>query len=129
MKNKDITGITVAKKEIKVSAFADDTTLYIGDNRSFPNLKYQLQKFELFTGVKYNQGKCVGLWLGNNRYNIEQPLNFNWSSYEVKILGYTFGYSQENWLKVKTKIQQSIKKWSNLKLSLIGRKTNKPGPT
>ena len=80
-------------------------------------------------GVKYNQGKCIELWLGNNRYNIEQLLNFNWSSYEVKILGYTFGYSQENWLKVKTKIQQSIKKWSNLKLSLIGRKTNKPGPT
>ena len=123
MKNKDIKGITVAQKEIKVSAFADDTTLYIGDNRSFPHLKYQLRKSELFAGVKYNRDKCFGLWLGNNRHNIEQPLNFNWSSYEVKILGYTYGYSQENWLKVKTKIQQSIKKWSNLKPSLIGRKT------
>ena len=74
-------------------------------------------------GVKYNQDKCFALWLGGNRYNIEQPLNFNWSSYEIKILGYTYGFSQENWLKVKTKIQQSINKWSNLKLSLIGRKT------
>lgn len=74
-------------------------------------------------GVKYNQDKCFALWLGDNRYNIEQPLNFNWSSYEIKILGYTYGFSQENWLKVKTKIQQSINKWSDLKLSLIGRKT------
>ena len=86
IKNKDIKGITVAQKEIKVSAFADDTTLYIGDNRSFPHLKYQLQESELFAWVKYNRDKCFGLSLGNNRYNIEQPLNFNWSSYEVKIL-------------------------------------------
>ena len=123
IKNKDIKGITVAQKEIKVSAFADDTTLYIGDNRSFPHLQHQLRQFELFAGVRYNRNKCFGLWLGNNRYNVEQPLNFNWSSYEIKILGYTYGYSQENWLKTKTKIQQSIKKWNNLKLSLIGRKT------
>ena len=116
IKNKDIKGITVAQREIKVSAFADDTTLYIGDNRSFPHLKYQLQESELFAWVKYNRDKCFGLSLGNNRYNIEQPLNFNWSSYEVKILGYIYGYSLENWLKVKTKIQQSIKKWCNLKL-------------
>ena len=45
IKNKDIKGITVAQKEIKVSAFANDTTLYIGDNRSFPHLKHQLREF------------------------------------------------------------------------------------
>ena len=67
IKNKDIKGITVAQKEITVSAFADDTTLYIGDNRSFPHLKHQLREFELFAGVKYNREKCFGLWLGNNR--------------------------------------------------------------
>ena len=45
IKNKDIKGITVAQKEIKVSAFANDTRLYIGDNRSFPHLKHQLREF------------------------------------------------------------------------------------
>lgn len=43
--------------------------------------------------------------------------------YEIKILGYIYGNADENWFKVKTKIQKSINKWNNLKLSLIGKKT------
>ena len=42
--------------------------------------------------------------------------------YEIKILGYIYGNADENWFKVKTKIQKSINKWNNLKLSLIGKK-------
>ena len=123
LKNEKIIGIKLGQTEIKVSAFADDTTLYIGHNASFPYLKLQLQEFEAFAGVKYNRKKCFGLWLGKNRYNIEKPLDFTWSSYEIKILGYIYGYSEENWFQVRTKIQKSINKWSNLKLSLIGKKT------
>ena len=44
-------------------------------------------------------------------------------SYEIKILGYIYGNVYENWFKVKTKIQKSISKWNNLKLSLEGKKT------
>ena len=43
--------------------------------------------------------------------------------YEIKILGYIYGNADKNWFKVKTKIQKSINKWNNLKLSLIGKKT------
>ena len=123
LKNPNIKGIKIGPKEIKVSAFADDTTLYIGDNSSFPHLKKQLQESEMFAGVKYNRKKCCGLWLGKNRYNIEKPMGFNWNSYEIKILGYICGNEYENWFKVKTKIQKSINKWNSLKLSLIGKKT------
>ena len=123
LKNEKIKGINIGQKEIKISAFADDTTLYLGDNTSFSHLKSQLRDFELFTGVKYNRKKCFGLWLGKNRYNIEKPLGFNWSSYEIKILGYIYGNTDKNWSKIKTKIRKSINKWNNLKLSLIGKKT------
>ena len=122
LKSKKIQGIKIGQKEIKVSAFADDTTLYLGNNTSFPYLKCQLQEFERFAGVKYNRKKCFGLWLGKNRYNIEKPLGFNWSSFDIKILGYIYGNTDENWSNVKTKIQKSINKWNNLKLSLIGKK-------
>ena len=123
LKNEKIKGIKIGQKEIKISAFADDTTLYLGNNTSFPHLKSQLHEFELFAGVKYNRKKCFGLWLGKNRYNIEKPLGFNWSSYEIKILGYIYGNTDQNWSNVKTKIRKSINKWNNLKLSLIGKKT------
>ena len=117
--NDKIIGVKVGRKEIKISAFADDTTLYIGHNSSFHHLKTQLQEFEAFVAVKYNRNKCFELWFGNNRYN----LGFHWNFYEIKILGYTYGNTDENWFQVKTKIQKSIKKWNNLKLSLIGKKT------
>ena len=40
--NKKIEGIRVSETEIKISAFADNTTLYIGDNNSFLQLEHQL---------------------------------------------------------------------------------------
>lgn len=43
--NKQIKGITVLQNEIKISAFADDTTFYLGDNSSFLHLQNQLQDF------------------------------------------------------------------------------------
>ena len=57
--------------EIRLSAFADDTTLYIGENTSLIHLQNQLQDFELFAGVKYNRDKCIGMWLGANIDNRE----------------------------------------------------------
>ena len=125
--NKNIIGITVFQKEIKISAFADDTTIYIGDNSSFIHLQKQLQDFELFAGIKYNRNKCVGMWLGVNIDNTEKPLRFKWNSERIKILGYIYGQNpkdnqEQNWGKVITKIQKDINKWGNLKLSLIGKK-------
>ena len=78
--NKNIKGITVSQKDIKVSAFADDTTLYIGENSSFIHLQAQLQDFELFAGIKYNRKEGVGMWLQVNIGNKEKPLSFNWNS-------------------------------------------------
>ena len=91
------------------------------------HLQNQLQDFELFAGVKYNRDKCAGMWLGINIDNTEKPLGFKWNSEKIKMLGYIYGQNpkdnqDQNWLKIKSKIQKDISKWNNLKLSLIGRK-------
>lgn len=57
--NKQIKGITVLQNEIKISAFADDTTFYLGNNSSFLHLQNELQDFELFAGVKYNRASAL----------------------------------------------------------------------
>ena len=54
-----IKGITVLQNEIKISAFADDTTFYLGNNSSFLHLQNELQDFELFAGVKYNRASAL----------------------------------------------------------------------
>lgn len=126
-KNQKITGIEVNEKEIKASAFADDTTVYLGNNRSIEALGEQLREFENNTGVKYNKNKCIGLWLGENIDNTITPIGINWGSEKIRILGYTYGQNptanqEENWGKIRDKIRKDIKKWNNLKLSLIGKK-------
>ena len=125
--NKDIRGITVQDKEIKVSAFADDTTLYLETLESITALGHQLSVFEKYTGIKYNPKKCVGLWLGTNKNRPDTPLNFTWGSEKIKILGFVYTTDPkqskiENWLSIKSKIEKDIKKWHNLKLSLLGKK-------
>ena len=125
--NRNIKGITISQKETKISAFADDTTIYIGENNSFTYLQAQLQDFERFAGIKYNRNKCVGMWLGVNIDNADKPLGFKWNSEQIKILGYIYGQNpkdnqEQNWHKIKSKILKDINKWNNLKLSLIGRK-------
>ena len=57
----------------------------------------------------------------------KKTLGFKWNSEKIKILGYIYGQNstdnqEQNWQKVKTKIQKDISKWNNLKLSLIDRK-------
>ena len=49
--NRNIKGITISQKETKISAFADDTTIYIGENSSFTYLQTQLQDFERFASI------------------------------------------------------------------------------
>ena len=122
--NKNIQGIKISQMEIKLSAFANDTTLYIGKNTSLIHLQNQLQDFELFAGVKYNRDKCVGMWLGVNIDNTEKPLGFKWNSEKIKILGYVYRQTRKITRKQigkRSKIKY-ISKWNNLKLSLIGRK-------
>ena len=44
---------------MKVSAFADDITLYIENNNSLKHVENQLAYFEHYAGVKYNRDNCL----------------------------------------------------------------------
>ena len=78
--NKNIKGIKRDQREIKTSAFTDDTTLYWGDNKALKHLQIQLNLFEKATNIKYNKTKCIGMWLGSNRGNTMEPMGFKWTS-------------------------------------------------
>ena len=77
--------------EIRLSAFANDTTLYIGENTSLIHLQNQLQDFKLFAGVKYNRDKCIGMWLGANIDNRETSRLQMEFKKKTKKLGYIYG--------------------------------------
>lgn len=71
-----ITGIVIDGKKLKISAFANDTTLYIEKNSCLTYLKIQLMHFEKPTYIKQNKTACTVICLGSNKFDRKKPLGF-----------------------------------------------------
>ena len=66
-KNENIKGITINEQEIKISQFADDTTLILdGSTVSFTTSLQILDLFSEISGLRLNKKKTVALWIGAN---------------------------------------------------------------
>ena len=64
-KNETIKGITVSENEIKVSQYAEDTTLILdGSKESLKCALQVLKNFSLVSGLKLNNRKTESLWIG-----------------------------------------------------------------
>ena len=95
--------------ELKLSQFADDTTLLVTDDDSIIESFSVFDCYERASGAKINKGKCKGLWCGAFSQRTEQLHDFDWYNdfTPEKILGQYFGNvdcSQINW---ETKIQKA----------------------
>ena len=65
---KKIEGIQIVpNKSIKITQYADDTTVFVKDIRSVHRLFDLLQQFENCSGLRINQSKSEILWLGSLR--------------------------------------------------------------
>ena len=63
--DKTIKGITVFQKELKLSQFADDTTLLCNDCNSVNRAITVLNSFGNLSGLRLNPSKTKALWLGS----------------------------------------------------------------
>ena len=71
--SKDICGIKVDNKEIRLSLFADDLTGFLKDNDlSLVNFLKLIQDYESCSGLKINRDKSEIMLLGNCAYTLEQ---------------------------------------------------------
>ena len=66
-------------KTVKLAQFADDTTVFVKDDKSIHNLFNLLDKFENVSGLRINQSKSKLLWLGSSRHRKDKILNLNLS--------------------------------------------------
>ena len=86
--NTNIKGISV---KVKISQYADDTTLIL--DRSLKSLSYSLDLLDDFgkvSGLKLNDRKTEALWIGSCIGNDQTTLpskNFKWPKATVKALG------------------------------------------
>jgi len=85
--NKNITGIDIKCREIKLTQYADDLTLTLSDIKSVNETLHVLKLFGECSGLKINKDKTEAMLLGpwQNRHNL--PRNIKWTNGPIKYLG------------------------------------------
>ena len=88
---KEIKGIQIGKEEVKLSLFADDMILYIGNpkdvTRKLPEL---INEFDKITGYKINAQKSLAFLYTNDEKSereIKETLSFTIATKRIKYLG------------------------------------------
>ena len=126
-RSKEIKGITIQEnKEVKLSQYADDTTVLLSDVQSVFNLFDLLSLFEKCSGLKINQTKSEMLWLGSLRHRKDPILNLQISSEPVYALGVHFTYDREvsqrkNFFDKLGSLKKTLNIWSQRDISLYGK--------
>ena len=113
-------------EELKLSQYADDTTLSLSDDQSIDEVFSTFDLYERASGAKINKGKCKGLWCGAFAHRTEQLGDFDWLNDFIpdKILGQFIGNvdcTRRNWEAKIQKINNIIAAWSHRNLSFKGR--------
>ena len=125
-KAKDKKGIDVDSRDIKLSQYADDTTVSVADIFSAQKLKKILLLFSKCSGLTLNPSKSDALCLGSLRNSEEQVLNFRKSEATVYGLGVHFSYKSDvanvkNFYQKLDSIKQFLNMWRTRDLSLLGK--------
>ncbi|KAL9982000.1 hypothetical protein ACROYT_G010777 [Oculina patagonica] len=131
-KNRNIKGILVKNKEIKLSQYADDTTLVLnGSRESLLNCLQTLDDFYKVSGLKLNDKKTEALWIGSKCGSSEILLpgrNFKWPKNKVKALGVWLSIDAKetaalNYNEKLEKVRTVLSCWKYRRLTLMGKIT------
>ena len=126
--NKNVKGIFPpgSKEELKLSQYADDTTLLLTDDDSITEAFKTFDLYERASGAKINKSKCKGLFCGAFSERTDQPYNFEWFTDYIpdKILGQFLGNvdcTTLNWRNKIDNIKNIIDAWRHRDLSMKGK--------
>ena len=117
-RSKEIKGITIDEHdEVKLSQYADGTTVLLSDVQSASKLFDLLSLFERCSGLKLNQTKSEMLWLGSMHHRKDTILDLQMSGEPVYALGVHFTYDLEvseekNFFDKLGSLKKTLNKWS-----------------
>ena len=123
---RDVEGVTVKHKEIKILQYADDTSGILKNINSAKRFLQLVKEFGQYSGLILNEEKTEGMWLGSNRFNNTKPLGILWQDRPLRVLGVHFSYDQEacdklNFIEKIDKAKRIINMWLGRNLTLYGR--------
>ena len=76
--SRDIKGVQIANREIKLSQYADDTTVFCKDLFSLEKLLDLLSTFGDCSGLKLIVAKSEVMWLGKTANRKDMPFDVKW---------------------------------------------------
>ena len=126
-RSREIEGIQIdPNKSIKITQYADDTTVFVKDVRSVHRLFDLLQQFENCSGLRINQSKSEILWLGSLLQRKDSILNLKLSDEPIYALGVYFSYDEKlankkNFFEELPKLKKTLNIWSSRDISIYGR--------
>ena len=107
-----------------VSQYADDTSLIVSSDDAILACFETYSLFERGSGAKLNPSKSKGLWLGSWSDRSDPPINLEWSSVKIKVLGVFLGpgnLEEDNWLPRLAAVENVLSSWRQRVLSFKGR--------
>ena len=130
-KNKNIKGIDIFSHNFLYTAYADDTTFFLKDEKSVIEVMKVLDEFSLYSGLKPHRSKCeiagIGVLKGEKVALCGMEC-INLNDCTIKILGIHYSYNKKlenenNFKKYITKIEKVLKYWRMRQLSIEGKIT------
>lgn len=107
-----------------ISQYADHTSLILTSDDS---IKASFETYDLYeraSGSKLNMPKSKGGWLGSWVSRSDPPVNLDWSSTKIKVLGVFIGLGnldEDNWRPRITEVDHVLSSWSSRSLSFCGK--------
>ena len=100
--------------EVRITQYADDTTLVCTSIQSIPITLTLCKYFGKASGAKLNLEKTCGIWQGGWRDRQDKPFGISWVPYK-KMLGVVFGHGRDdmgkysdNWFPILEKLKKSL---------------------
>ena len=130
--NEDIKGYFVFNKEIKISQYADDTSLFLdGTPKSFETCIHTVLEYAKYSGLAMNFDKTKVVWFGcrGNPEEVYLPeMNFEWNPSSFCVLGVDFTKTLKNITDINIEkklgqMQGEINNWSKRDLTPFGKVT------
>ena len=119
-KSDNLKGIKIENDEIKITAYADDTQIYIRDEKSKYEMDKILKLYSEASGAEINTQKTEGIIL-NNMNKID---GIKWTQGPVKALGVPQGLIEnlsQFWDTVLQKVRKRLEMWKKRNLSIQGK--------
>ena len=113
-------------QEVKISQFADDTTIITSNVDSLKSHLQVIDWFGTVSGLKLNKKKTNAMWLGAMKHSRCKILEFKSTKDPIKVLGSFLSYNQdknveENFMKRIRKMKTKLNLWLSRDLTLYGK--------